>query len=579
MSSAPSGTNPRPIIGAPDDSSAPCTHAANRHERLWERALVTAVFLWVFVLGCTPMANMDIWYHLRTGQVIWERGHVPWIDWFTYTDYDKPWIEMHWLLQLLLAGLYALGGGREKFGVDLLVLIKACCLLGTVMIGWRASGRDLSTWAKTACWMLPIICLAGRAVVKPDMVSLLFLATWLWIVYGLESRPHLIWWLPVIQVFWTNCQGLFVLGPVVGAAYLVDRLVRHFAGGRWGLETAAKLPQINHLLCAAVLTMLASFVNPYFEEGAMFPFVLYQELSNFDPALEHMPMIEYIRHDGFANVYLLAELSLFAVTLVSFVWLLRKKRVNLMGLLLFIAFSHLGWKALRNITFFGLVLGVILCDNCMRLRDLRLSRRRRGVAVMGDPTRLPMDTQISTVPLRLTQVLFVVVSVFILLVVTDHKWAFNGAGNRFGLGEKEAWYAHEAVKFAAQPGFPKRAFVAEYGQASVYMFHNGPERKLFLDGRLEVVTKETEALYFEILHAMADGTPGWVGVLRDKQGNLPVLILDSRNSRPSINGVFKTPVWRLVFADATAAVFLDEMLAKELKLPRADHRPLLNPPM
>jgi hypothetical protein len=573
MSSAPHPDNLLPTGVPSEDVSAPLGAAGNRRRRLWERALVAVLFLWVFLLACTPMANMDIWYHLRTGQLIWERGHVPMLDWYTYTDYDQPWIEMHWLCQLILVGLYNLGGGAESHGVDLLVLVKAVCLLGTVAIGWKASGKCLSTWAKTACWFLPIICLASRSIVRPDMVSLLFLAAWLWIVYQLDRRPNLIWWLPVIQIFWTNCQGLFVLGPVVGTAYLIDRGVRQLAKGRWGLETAPLLPRTNHLMVAVLLTGLASFVNPYFEEGVLFPLVLYQKL-NFDPAGEHLPVIDYIRQDGFANVFLLSELALSGITLLSFLWLLREKRVNVMGLLLWIAFSYLGWKALRNITLLGVVLAVVLCDNSQRIRKMWLARR--DASLQDD--RL-MAESISLVRSAMTIVSLVFISVLSFHVVTDHRWALNGAGNRFGLGEKEALYMHDAVKFAAQPGFPKRAFVGEYGQASVYFFHNGPERRVFLDGRLEVVTVETQRLYFEILHAMADGTPGWVDILRDGQGNLPVVILDSRNSRPSIEGIMNTPGWRLVFADVTAAVFIDTALAEQLQLPAADLEPLLNPPM
>ncbi|MCH7686931.1 MAG: hypothetical protein IH899_09660, partial [Planctomycetes bacterium] len=231
----------------------------------WEKYFPAAILLWTFLLGCTPMMNFDIWWHLRTGQWIVENGWVPVTDLYTYKDPNQPWTDLHWGFQLLVLGLFSLGG------VNLLVLAKAACLTMTIAIGWRASGNGLPHWAKTLCWILPVICISGRSVVRPEMLSLIFLAIWLWIAENATRRPRLIWWLPVLQILWVNCHGLFVLGLVVGAAYIVDRFVRLNWGGRFGLESAPESPEFLYLFRAGVLAVIACLLNPYFEEGALFP--------------------------------------------------------------------------------------------------------------------------------------------------------------------------------------------------------------------------------------------------------------------------------------------------------------------
>jgi hypothetical protein len=95
---------------------------------------------------------------------------------------------------------------------------------------------------------------------------------------------------------------------------------------------------------------------------------------------------------------------------------------------------------------------------------------------------------------------------------------------------------------------------------------------------LEVATQQTFRRWEQILEQMATGDRSWETLLKDSEGNLPVVILDSRASRPAINGLLQTRGWRLVHADPAAAVFLSERQAQALNIPFADPRPLMFPP-
>ncbi|MCH7988737.1 MAG: hypothetical protein IID46_06230 [Planctomycetes bacterium] len=567
-------TGSRPASQNDGDSKARSAQqvGSGKRSRLfgsWDNTLYALILLWVFLLGCTQMRSTDTWTHIRTGQLILELGHVPWVDWYTYTDSDNTWIDLHWLFQLLMAMLYALGG------VGLLVLTKALCLAVTVAIGWSASGRRLPTALKAACWIMPIICLSGRALVRPEMLTLIFLAVWLWILLRADERPRLLWWLPVVQIVWTNCHGLFVLGPVVGAAYFADRVFRQLAGGRWGFKRVTDTLPFSHLLIVGTVTLLASLINPYFEEGAVYPIVLYGELTDLGP-LENRPPINFVREHGFDNVYLLAEMGVWITTACSFIWLAREKRCDLLRLLSFLGFSVLAWQAQRNTNIFALVSAVMFCANCGEALKRRAERlaRLRSISPVGARTQSRDTAAIPSRPTGLTLFFCGIFTAWSVCVVTNVWSESLGDGMKFGIDEKEDFYIHAAARFAGQPGFPERAFVAQFGQAAVYNFHNAPQHKVFLDGRLDVISHETEAEYYQILQAIAERNRVWEVILRDPQGNLPVIILDSRDSRPVINGLYVTPGWRIVFADATAAVFLDEDLADKLNLPAADPAPL-----
>lgn len=522
-----------------------------------ERLVFGLLLAWVFVLCVFPLGDTDFWWHLKTGELIWSRGQVPQTDWYLFTDYDKPWIDLHWGFQVLIAGLYALGGA------DAIVLTKALCLTAAVAIAWRAAGNRLPAALKAAIWLLPIISVSGRGYARPEILTQLFLAIWLWIVSQIESRPRLMWWLPVLQLVWINCHALFILGLVVGGCYLVDYLLRSWMGGRFGLAEAPAAPQVRPLLWCILAGVFVSFLNPYFEEGAIFPLVLYRKFS-VEQAFyavrigEFQRPFEFVRQHGLTNLYAIAQLAIFILGAVSFLSLLIwRRRWSPFRLLIFAGFANLAWEATRNANIFALVGGVVLCANVQEgWMTLSPSRRtqRFGAGVVT-----------------------AVLGLGILLVVTGVWGRTVGEGRIFGLGERPNWYAHAAAKFAGNPEFPPRAFVAHMGQASVYTYHNGPDRKVFMDPRLEVNSQNTFRRFEDILERMSVGDRGWEAGLRDEQGRLPVVILDSRYSRPAINGLLNTPAWRMVFADPAAAVFIETGLADRLGLPQADPAPLVEP--
>ncbi|MEI8017124.1 MAG: hypothetical protein WCH39_02940 [Schlesneria sp.] len=533
-------------------------------ETIGDRLLFALVLLWSFLGMCFPLFDTDFWWHLKTGQWILEGNGIPFIDLYTFTDSEKPWIDLHWGFQVLIAILYRLGG------VPLVTLVKSGTITAAIAVAWRAGGTNLPAWKKAALWLLPIICIAGRGNERPEMLSQLFLAMWLWIARQSDWRPGFIWLLPLVQVVWVNCHALFVLGLVVGFCYAVDAVVREMANGRYGLEPRFAGPDLRIVGFVGVVVAIACLINPYFEEGALFPLTLYRKFSVEKEFYcqnigEFRPPIEFVRRygiQGLRNVYLLAEIGTWLLTFFSFVWLLiTKRKWSLFRLVMFAGFSHLAWQASRNTNIFAIVSGFIACEN--------FADARHDLPPKTMSTRSMLSEAYCTNGMT-------VLTAFLCLAVVTGWWNEIAEKNKpFGLGEAPNWFIHDASKFASQPGFPHRAFVAHIGQAEVYVYHNGPENRVFMDARLEVCTQRTFELFNRILMNMAHGDPVWQTHFHE--GELPVVILDSRISRPAINGMLMTPGWRLVFADRSAAVFLTNERADRLGLSMADPSPLIDP--
>ncbi|HND55767.1 MAG TPA: hypothetical protein PLV92_25300, partial [Pirellulaceae bacterium] len=157
--------------------------------------------------------------------------------------------------------------------------------------------------------------------------------------------------------------------------------------------------------------------------------------------------------------------------------------------------------------------------------------------------------------------------VAMLLVVTGVWGRLTGGAKSFGLGQRADWFAHAAARFAGRSDFPKTALVAHFGQSAVFTYHNGPNRKVFVDGRLEVCTQATVARHERILDQMVRGDRQWEEEHLAEFGELPLVLLDRRDARPQIEALVSSGTWRLIYADRTAALFLELDLAKRLGVP------------
>lgn len=520
-------------------------------EWLWLAAFAALALL----VGCVQIDDPDIWWHLRTGQLIYQRAEIPRTDWFTYTNPESPWIDLHWGFQLVAAALWRLGGAAA------LVIFKSTLGAITFAIAWSAGRRAWPVWQGVACWLPSLMVYEGRNLVRPEMFSFLFLAAELAIVFHARSRPRLLWSLPLIQVLWINMHGLFVLGLMVWFCFLAGEIIERRTHTQW------RLP-----LAVTALMLGAALLNPYGLDGALFPLVLLQRIQGADHpfytqfSAEFRGFPEFIHSYGAAailgNLTTLSLVVLFVLGLLSFVPLMARRSVSWFRVLAFAAFAYLAWQASRNSVLFALVGGVVL-------------RANLGEWLATRPPRPERKFHLG--PVALAAVLgFLFVGVpFDLLTI--HRAA--AIQRLFGLGELPGAFAHGAAEFLGRQGMPRHCFAIDEGAAAVYIFHNGPERTVFADARLEVNTRRTLERYLEIERQIATSDPRLIESLTegiapapDGTAEVPALLISLQylvRNPPLARGVAMLKTFRTVYVDDVAMVLIEERQAERMKLPRA----------
>ncbi len=216
---------------------------------------------------------------------------------------------------------------------------------------------------------------------------------------------------------------------------------------------------------------------------------------------------------------------------------------RLFRILLAVAFGYLALQAVRNVNVFGVMAGFVIASGLGEWAAKVIAgstgaagRRREW---WGLATRAVMATLI---------VMGTVAAATGRLPTTD-GWPFA-----LGLRETPSIFAHDAARFAGRPGMPMRGLAFDLTQAAVYLYHNSPERKPFMDPRLEVATKATFETYIWLEKAMNEGRSGW-SELVERMG-APSILLGHTKEFGAEATLLVDPRWRCVYFDAVASVFL-----------------------
>ena len=228
-----------------------------------------------FALGCQQLSDADVWWHLRAGRWIWENRAVPSLDPFTYASPDRPWVDLHWLFQVIVAAAFA-GGG-----VPGVILTTSTMCASVLLVVLTVRDRRWSSPIVAACWLPALLVMSARFAPRPEVFSLLGVAIYLTVLSRTDVTPELAWSLPLVQVAWVNTHGLFVLGPMILGACMAERLFgsRLRLKGAGAEEWPARKRWWIHVGGAAAVVGIACVVNPYGLRGALFPLELFPKIT------------------------------------------------------------------------------------------------------------------------------------------------------------------------------------------------------------------------------------------------------------------------------------------------------------
>jgi hypothetical protein len=474
----------------------------------------------VALFACYGIDDNDPWWHLASARQILATGHLPTEDPFSFLIAGKPWVDEYWLFQVLMLGVWNVGGDPA------LTLFKVLWITGLFAALGITLNRRGVPWAVFALLALPaLVALSERLAERPE------LATWAGLVAFLlllprgtapPSRAALIA-LPLVQVLWTNSHPAFLLGPALivltTAAQIVNTLWR---GEKPFAKRARSLLAWNGALLGLVL--LASLLNPYGWRLHLLAFQLTGTPIFLERILEwQRPWQSLYWPSHWAGPILLA------VTLPGL--LLTWRRREAVHWVWLGAFATLASQAVRHGALFAWVALTVGAESWGAWWTQKSARHlpwRRAVAwgALGAASLLVMAS------------------------ITGWLWWALGSYRRLGLHPFPWRYPSVECDFV-RAHVPMGNGFNDYNIGGYVMWRLFPGRRICIDGRLIVYGGALVREVFEI----TDGKRDWRPFFAAHGIHWALVANEAENL---IRALWSAPDWHLVFAGPRALLFADD---------------------
>jgi len=476
-----------------------------------QRLMVAVLLLCIFFMASREIVDPDFWWHLRTGQHIVETRSIPRQDIFSHTLPDQPWITHEWLAEVLIFGIYSTSGQEG------LILAFAAIITGAfALLYLQCPGRP---YLAAFVVILAAITSAVTWGVRPQMLSLLIFAAFLYILHAFGSgRRKYIWLVPPLMALWANLHGSFLLGLVLLSVYIVGAMISKILAA--GDEQNLTWSDISRLVVATLITGLAPLVNPNGVQLLVYPFG-----TLWSPAMQayimewFSPDFHQIQFQPFALFILLIVVALG----------LSRRSPSPTGLLLLLGFGYASLRSARLIPYFALAATPILAAQLLHVWK---RSRWSGRFVVG-------RRRAGTTYLLLNWLLL---SLVIL-----------GGAVKVGLtlrGNSEAQrenFPVDAVDFIEEQRITGNMYNL-YHWGGYLLWRLYPDQKVFIDGRADVYGDAFIDQYLQVYQLRE----GWEEPLDIYSVNLA--IIDRGSSLSTV--LNERSDWERRYADEKAVIFI-----------------------
>ncbi len=194
----------------------------------------------IILFSIKPVENYDVWFHLKYGEYITATKNLPFTDIFSHTAYGLPAVPYEWLSQTILyLAHHALGAIGIQSLVVLLVLLYFF-LFRQILV----EIFHVSPLARLALLSSSFLVSFDFWVERPQLFGYVFFMAVLYL--GLKRAflgKNWLWLTPFIMFLWTNTHasmvlGLYILFALMAISYRLDkRAGKDFF--LWGLLSTA----------------------------------------------------------------------------------------------------------------------------------------------------------------------------------------------------------------------------------------------------------------------------------------------------------------------------------------------------
>ncbi|MGA1864866.1 MAG: tetratricopeptide repeat protein [bacterium] len=235
---------------------------------IWaNRTLITLILvafaILIVALTVSQLSNNDLWQHLKNGQMILQTHKFQYTDPYSCNAAGKPWINEAWFSGVVFYIVYSLIGVNGIIYLKTLVILLMAAL---VLLNCYKLKTKFLLFIPLTVFM--IFNVGVRFLARTEMFSYFFIAAFILILMQYKyRRPNwrILFLLPILQIFWSNMHGSFIVGLFIIAIFTIGetaRLLFNRFVTSWQRDLLT-WERLKPLYIIFSLTFLACLVNPY----------------------------------------------------------------------------------------------------------------------------------------------------------------------------------------------------------------------------------------------------------------------------------------------------------------------------
>lgn len=502
------------------------------------RDIIFIFLLWSLLAGTLstrPLADPDIGWHIRTGELMLATHASPRTDPFSSTMHGRTWFAWEWLYDLVLGMLYRACGLNGVVWLCAVIVAATFTFLLSQLLR-RGTGLLLAI-------VLMLLAEAAATIhlfARPHIVSWLFVLAWF---AALERWEHgeaprwLPWFFPVSTLLWVNLHGGWLLGFALLAIYILAGIVESLrAADPFVALRAAQ--RARAMAWAGAGAALASLANPF---GWRLHAHIYRYLS--DRYLMNR-IAEFRSPDfhGWAQRCFVIILLLTVMALAG-----HRRTVRLSHLLVVLLAVYAGLLASRNLPVSSmllvLIIGPLLWENLVSLA----SRPGAWEPIRSVALRVvDFSGRMAAQELSLRGHAWPAVSAVAALAICLHG-GWLGSRHLINVEFDPAKVPAAAVDFLQkQPARDPVFSTDSWGGYVIYRMY--PSRQVVVDDRHDLYGSDRVR---EVLILM-QGEPGWHEILEN--WHIQTVLLPAGSTLSNL--LRELPQnWRLTYEDKVAVVY------------------------
>ncbi len=254
-----------PAPAAPEVPAAPDLEPRRPRLRVLRWACVIGPLTLMLLLAWTPGISFteDLGRHILLGRIISEQGSVPTTNFLTYTHPEFPFLNHHWLSEVFFYQLHRFVGLNGLIVWKMIVMVLALGLALTTFEPRRGLGLY---WL---AGILSAVILGFRSHIRPELVSYLGIAVYLWSFERIRRGsgwPR--WMIAGFALLWANSHIYFLFGIGMAGAFWIERVLVERSRSSFWREGA---------WFAALVAV--SCIGPNGLDGFLYPFQIFSNYS------------------------------------------------------------------------------------------------------------------------------------------------------------------------------------------------------------------------------------------------------------------------------------------------------------